>query len=216
MCRYNKIKCYFIVHFRFDSDHPGMVFARVSPEYPEVSFQLFKSKDLTLPMEVPQPIKSPGMDAARKWYLYHKIRPFVADPWKDVMCPLPDVPQTSSATDAPEEEAAMDESTTVKKETPGQGQGTSSMDREQTVGMVLVTMENPELGSSTSPNCASGPSVPGASKSRGRGRRGHVSSSVNVENSGERQAEGRGRGVEENCMRVTRCGRNVKPVVRLE
>jgi len=56
----------------------------------------------------------------------------------------------------------------------------------------------------------------GASKSRGRGRRGHVSSSVNVENSGERQAEGRGRGVEENCMRVTRCGRNVKPVVRLE
>src|SRR6218665_1301921 len=89
MCRYNKIKCYFIVHFRFDSDHPGMVFARVSPEYPEVSFQLFKSKDLTLPMEVPQPIKSPGMDAARKWYLYHKIRPFVADPWKDVMCPLP-------------------------------------------------------------------------------------------------------------------------------
>lgn len=43
-----------------------------------------------------------------------------------------------------------------------------------------------------------------------------VSSSVNVENSGERQAEGKGRGVEENRMRVTRCGRNVKPVVRLE
>src|SRR6218665_2770434 len=134
----------------------------------------FKSKDLTRPMEVPKPIKSPGMDAARKWYLYHKIRPFVADPWKDVMCPLPDVPQTSSATDTHEEEAVVDETTTVTKEKPGQRQGTSSMDREQTLGMVLVTMENPQLGSSTSPNGASGPYVPGACRSRGRGRRGRV------------------------------------------
>ena len=87
-------------------------------------------------MEVPKPIKSPGMDAARKWYLYHKIRPFVADPWKDVMCSLPDVPQTSSATDTHEEEAVVDETTTVTKEKPGQGQGTSSMDREQTLGLI--------------------------------------------------------------------------------
>jgi len=33
--------------------------------------------------------RHPGLDTRRQWYLYNQIRQFVAEPWQDVLCPLP-------------------------------------------------------------------------------------------------------------------------------
>jgi hypothetical protein len=43
-----------------------------------------------LPKSAPSAIVPPGLDRARREYLFKNIRPYVEDPWKDVMCPEPE------------------------------------------------------------------------------------------------------------------------------
>ena len=74
--------------FRFDADHPGMVFYKTRIEEEEQKFLLFK-KTAALPREKPPSLPSPGLDFQRRDYLYKNIRQFVPDEFKDVMCPCP-------------------------------------------------------------------------------------------------------------------------------
>ncbi|ELU10976.1 hypothetical protein CAPTEDRAFT_195485 [Capitella teleta] len=74
-------------HFRFDWQHPGVVFFKTRISDEEGSFKLFK--DSPLPTTAATPITPPGLSRERQAYLYEKIRPFVEDEFKDVVCPPP-------------------------------------------------------------------------------------------------------------------------------
>ncbi|ELT87533.1 hypothetical protein CAPTEDRAFT_192819 [Capitella teleta] len=74
-------------HFRFDWQHPGVVFFKTRISDEEGSFKLFK--DSPLPTTAATPITPPGLSRERQAYLYENIRPFVEDEFKDVVCPPP-------------------------------------------------------------------------------------------------------------------------------
>ena len=76
------ILSYFI--FRFDANHPGKVFVRCVPDSAEEQFTLLSSSS-PLPTTGPNPVKPPGLDLKRQWYLYNNIRPFVKEECKDTL-----------------------------------------------------------------------------------------------------------------------------------
>jgi hypothetical protein len=75
---------------RFNADHPGKVFARVSDDSTdEVEFELLKKPLAVLSRFPPPAIQSSGLDLTRQWYLYNNIRQFALEHSKDVLCPKP-------------------------------------------------------------------------------------------------------------------------------
>ena len=76
---------------RFESAHPGKVFASITPESEEDVFTLWKP-DARLPQTAPDAVVPAGLDAQQQGYLYNSIREFVKDEHKDTLCPLPTVP----------------------------------------------------------------------------------------------------------------------------
>ncbi|ELT97007.1 hypothetical protein CAPTEDRAFT_199779 [Capitella teleta] len=72
---------------RFDWQHPGVVFFKTRISDEEGSFKLLK--DSPLPFTAAEPITPPGLSRERQAYLFDKIRPFVEDEFKDVVCPPP-------------------------------------------------------------------------------------------------------------------------------
>ncbi len=76
-------------HFRFDSSHPGKVFARKTLDSPETEFTVMAGEASSLPVAAPVPMRAPGMNAQRQWYLFDTIREYVSDAQKDILCPRP-------------------------------------------------------------------------------------------------------------------------------
>src|SRR5437588_11354563 len=83
-------------HFLFTSANPGIIKAQEVASGPFQEFKLLKSskldtskvieslKAITFPVLKPFP-----MELKRQEYLYHNIRPFVRDEFKDITCPRP-------------------------------------------------------------------------------------------------------------------------------
>lgn len=84
-------------HFRFTTDHPGVVYVKNSSDDPERLIQLVKSTTWQpSPDSLPAQIISPGLSLERQWYLYQKIREFCPDNVKDIVCPKPTTPLPQS------------------------------------------------------------------------------------------------------------------------
>ena len=76
-------------NFRFDAEHPGKLFAKISTDTEVVEFDLLRKPVAYLPRQGAQPIVPPGLPLQRQWYLYNQIREYVKDLLQDVVCPLP-------------------------------------------------------------------------------------------------------------------------------
>ena len=77
-------------HFRFTSDHPGVVFVKNADDMDERKINLLKNTSWRpTPADLPQQIIPPGLSEERKVYLYQKIREFCPDNVKDIVCPEP-------------------------------------------------------------------------------------------------------------------------------
>lgn len=86
--------------FRFEADSPGKVSIREAPDSPARKVDLFAAGvcQTQLPRTPPTRINPPGLDLQRQLYLFSKIREFVADEWKDVVCPPPAQAPTRAGT----------------------------------------------------------------------------------------------------------------------
>ncbi|XP_050401008.1 uncharacterized protein LOC126817880 [Patella vulgata] len=91
-------------HFRFDSNHPGMVFRKLYADSEEEIFNLIIDSSVVPHNEKPDIIPPPGLSAERQLYLYQKIREFCRVETRDISCPLPqalpppqDLPESMTA-----------------------------------------------------------------------------------------------------------------------
>ena len=83
-------------HFLFEAANPGIVKAQVVANGAYTEFNLLKARKACV-SEITKKIKSfsipvltpPPLDYKRQEYLYHNIRPFVRDEFKDITCPQP-------------------------------------------------------------------------------------------------------------------------------
>ena len=81
--------------FRFDCLHPGTVFVREHSQSPEKSVTILKGAHPDRG-DHPTEILPKGLDLARQWYLYEKIRPFCSSNLSaDISCPKPLLPKPS-------------------------------------------------------------------------------------------------------------------------
>lgn len=107
-------------HFKFTSTAKGVVSVKHLADTEEVNISLLKNpKHCFSTVTLPDTIQPPGLSDERKVYLYEKIREFVSEEAKDIVCPRPsclppllanpsnsqlDVSQTSlGSTEHPEE-----------------------------------------------------------------------------------------------------------------
>ena len=74
---------------RFEAASPGVVYARARSDTEEVTFDLLQG-GTQLPATAPPAIQPPGLDLARRRYLYTNIRQFVKADLRDLVCPLPE------------------------------------------------------------------------------------------------------------------------------
>ena len=83
-------------HFVFEAARPGIVKAQLVANGAFTDFNLLKTRKASI-FEITKEIKSfsvlvltpPPLDYKRQEYLYHNIRPFVRDEFKDITCPKP-------------------------------------------------------------------------------------------------------------------------------
>ena len=83
-------------HFVFEAAKPGIVKAQLVANGAFTEFNLLKTRKATV-SEITKEIKSfsililtpPPLDYKRQEYLYQKIRPFVRDEFKDIICSQP-------------------------------------------------------------------------------------------------------------------------------
>ncbi|CAG8553907.1 12759_t:CDS:2 [Ambispora leptoticha] len=83
-------------HFVFEAAQPGIVKAQLVANGTYTEFNLLKTRKAGV-SEIIKEIKSfsilvltpPPLDYKRQEYLYHNIRPFVRDEFKDITCPQP-------------------------------------------------------------------------------------------------------------------------------
>ena len=83
-------------HFVFEAAKPGVVKAQLVANGAFTEFNLLKTRKTTV-SEITREIKSfsilvlvltpPPLDYKRQEYLYHNIRPFVRNEFKDITCP---------------------------------------------------------------------------------------------------------------------------------
>lgn len=77
-------------HFTFDSAAAGEVQARALADNPPEAHAILKvDKSQLSRHQLPPVLPSAGLTDERKQYLFKEIRPFVADPYKDELCPNP-------------------------------------------------------------------------------------------------------------------------------
>jgi len=83
-------------HFVFEAARSGIVKAQLVANGAFTEFNLLKTRKANV-SEITKEIKSfsilvltpPPLDYKRQEYLYHNIRPFVRDEFKDITCPQP-------------------------------------------------------------------------------------------------------------------------------
>ena len=83
-------------HFVFEAANIGVVKAQLVANGAFTEFNLLKTRKTTV-SKITKEIKSfsilvltpPPLDYKRQEYLYHNIRPFVRDEFKDITCPKP-------------------------------------------------------------------------------------------------------------------------------
>ncbi len=88
----------FYHHLCFSSTNKGHVFARLKSDTPEVDFNLLKDEWSPTATVLPERLTPSGLNPTRQWYLFQKIREFCPEEAKDVTCPMPSVPDTSTVT----------------------------------------------------------------------------------------------------------------------
>ena len=84
-------------HFTMNEENPGVLILKKHCDSEEEMFSILKKGASVDSASIPSEIKPAGLDAARQWYLYEQIRPFVqTNLAKDFTCPKPNVPKPSS------------------------------------------------------------------------------------------------------------------------
>ena len=53
-------------------------------------------------------LTAPGLLLERQWYLYHKIRPYVQEECKDILCPRPEDPLPPRSAQVPRKRRASE------------------------------------------------------------------------------------------------------------
>ena len=100
-------------HFRFPSSEPGVVYVRVHSDGDEEKIELLKDKAWRPGVShLPCQVTPKGLSADRQWYLFDKIREFCPEADRDVTCPQPAVPKSTSRAGTPAP-AAEDEDSTL-------------------------------------------------------------------------------------------------------
>ncbi|XP_033629960.1 uncharacterized protein LOC117292140 isoform X2 [Asterias rubens] len=79
-------------HFRFSCEEPGVVYASKRQSDEEKKFNLLRSPNTLPPVELPEELTPPGLDAERQWYLFDEVREFCSEKGADITCPRPTVP----------------------------------------------------------------------------------------------------------------------------
>ena len=80
-------------HFLFEASNLGVVKTQEVANGPFTEFNLLKIKRADIFEEIKSlsilVLTPPPLDYKRQEYLYHNIRPFVKDEFKDITCPRP-------------------------------------------------------------------------------------------------------------------------------
>jgi hypothetical protein len=80
-------------HFLFEASNFGVVKTQEVANGPFAEFSLLKTKKADIFEEIKAlsilVLTLPPLDYKRQAYLYHNIRPFVKDEYKDITCPKP-------------------------------------------------------------------------------------------------------------------------------
>ena len=79
-------------HFLFEAANPGIVKAQLVANGAFTEFNLLKTRKASvseITKETILVLTPPPLDYKRQEYLYHNIRPFVRDEFKDITCPKP-------------------------------------------------------------------------------------------------------------------------------
>ena len=85
-------------HFTMKEGNPGIVTLKKYCDSEEDMFHILKRASSVDTTSTPLEIKPTGLDAARQWYLYEQIRPFVqSNLAKDFTCPKPLIPKPCSS-----------------------------------------------------------------------------------------------------------------------
>ena len=79
-------------HFRFDHDHPGVVFLKKTAMAEKEQRQLLRGVWSPLPSEKPPSVTPAGLFLERRKYLYEKIREYCREDVQDLICPDPHAP----------------------------------------------------------------------------------------------------------------------------
>jgi len=80
----------------------GKVKVKIAADGEAKEIRLLK-RGKTIPETLPCQLEPAGLSPARSWYLFRNLRPFVKDPQKDLLCPLPSVPEPRNTAAATEE-----------------------------------------------------------------------------------------------------------------
>ena len=78
-------------HFRFERDHPGVVFLKKTAEAEEEQRVLLRVLWNPSPVDKPSLIVPPGLSHERQKYLYEKIREYCREDVRDIVCPEPTI-----------------------------------------------------------------------------------------------------------------------------
>ena len=83
-------------HFFFDAAAPGIVHGQEFTTSQATAVKILKSEPTDLQSNsLPEEIPCAGITLERRKYLFKEIRPFVAAPFQDTLCPRPDVDTAS-------------------------------------------------------------------------------------------------------------------------
>ena len=85
--------------FLFSSSKPGEVICKEYSDSPGETVKLLKNQWKPIATDLPPVLQPSGLSADRQWYLYDKIRPFCGLGFKDITCPLPEVPRSNRTPD---------------------------------------------------------------------------------------------------------------------
>ena len=79
-------------HFRFERDHPGVVFLKKTTTAEEEQRCLLRGVWSPSPVDKPPSVLPAGLSLERLRYLYKKIREYCREDVRDLVCPDPDRP----------------------------------------------------------------------------------------------------------------------------
>ena len=91
-------------HFRFERDHPGVVFLKETATAEETRC-LLSGVWSPSPADKPPPITPKGLSLERREYLYQRIRQYCREGTRDAVCPDPSLPTRQPPEIHPEQSA---------------------------------------------------------------------------------------------------------------